>query len=342
MQDDIIQKSQQIANHRQQFHRKPEGSFKNNPKRSKGNKFNYSASEYLSFKVDKKETISKTFKPKVQTNNEITLSPYYRFAVQPADYRAHHSDPNLPVDWEVVRKVRILTDSEVKCPVCLEEQLLVGRANKCGHYYCWPCVIRYLWITEAKKRCPVCNCSLKSTDLRPVELKVYKHISEGNSIDLVLVKRPKGSISLFEVAKSDESTCFGLVSSKSSHTWLNKLSVYTEIEQDYLREKEMLNLALTQVFDDFEKNSILKALELLEKNWNCQERNSQFTFEARSEGFYYFYQVAEFLPYFLHPLNMAMLKKQFNSFELCPLQLHCKILEIERVHITENEQRKFG
>ena len=343
MQDEIIQKSQQISSFKSQHFKKQDQAFnKNNSKRSKVKKFNYSASEYLSFKVDKKDPIVKTFKPKVQTNNEITLSPYYRFAVGPQDYKDFHADPNLPLDWESVRKVRILTDSEVKCPICLEQQLLVGRANKCGHYYCWPCVIRYMWVTEAKKRCPVCNFGLRSVDLRPVELKVYKHITESTQIDMILVKRPKGSITLFDASNPEELVQSGLVSSTSPSTWLNKLTIYTESERDSNQERERLTQALSQTSDDFEKNSIIKALELLTKNSSSVDKASDFSLQSITEGYYYFYQVQEFLPYFLHPLNMSMLKKQFGSFELCPFKLNCKILEIEQVHITENEQRKYG
>ena len=341
MQDEI-QKSQQILTSKSQYYKKQDpNSFKSKQKRPKPKKFNSNASEYLSFKIEKKDPIVKTFKPVIQTNNEITLSPYYRFAVKSGDYRQFHNDPNLAIDWGVVRKVRILTDSEVKCPICLEQDLLVGRANKCGHYFCWPCIIRYMWVSDVNKRCPVCNASLKSLDLRPVSVQSYTHLTENSFINLALIKRPKGFITLFSANHPSPPTSSNLTFSDSLHTWFNKLSIYSESQQDYIKEKAQLLSALQSTNDEFEKSSIQKALELLEKNFN----NAEPVQEPKNNenlNFYYFYQVSDGQPYFLHPINMAMLKKQFGSWDLCPVNLKCKLIEIESVHVTEAEQRKYG
>lgn len=340
MQDEI-QKSQQMLASKPQFFKKQESStFQGKKKRQKPKKFVSCTSEF-SFKVEKKSQVSKTYRPVVQTNNEITLNPYYRFAVKSGNYRPFHNDPNLVLDWDLVRKVRILTDSEVKCPICLEQELLVGRVNKCGHYYCWPCVIRYMWVSQGTKRCPICNFPLRSIDLRPVSVQAYMHLTEGIQVTLTQIKRPKGTISLFSSEHPQITSSSNLAYSDSSHTWFNKISIYSESNSDYNKEKSLLASAIQSTSDDFEKSSIQKALDLLEKTWENTEPQEKPK-NNESQDFYYFYQVSDGQPYFLHPINMKILKKQFGSWESCPITLRCKLLEIERIHITEADQRKYG
>jgi hypothetical protein len=298
------------------------------------------ASGLLGFKVEHKDHIPfRIPRTQPQAISDITLSPYYRFAVSPGNYRDYHSDPNLPIDWDSVRKVRVLTDSEVRCPICLEKQLLAGRANKCGHYYCWPCIIRYSWTCQGTKKCPVCNDSLKSIDLRPVSIQVYHHITENSIGDFSLIKRPKGFITLFSCAFPQDPTVDGTILSSSTNVWNNKLAIYTESLEDLNNENQALQAAMLNS-DEFEQSSIQRALDFLPKVYS--ESVKPETSAESNYAFFYFYQLADTQPYFLHPLNMTMLKHEFGDYERFPLTIKSRILQIDPVHITETEQRKYG
>ena len=152
MQDESLIKAQQAAYAKHNYQKKhfeqhtsETHSNKKKPARSRQKKTNQSASGLLNFKYQAKEHIeTRVTRPVPQSNTDITLSPYYRFAVSPGNYSIYHCDPNTVIPWDLVKKLTVLTDSEVKCPICLETELLVGRANKCGHCYCWPCIIRYM------------------------------------------------------------------------------------------------------------------------------------------------------------------------------------------------------
>lgn len=349
MQDDSIVKNQQLANQKFTYNKKHDSLGQDqNFKRKKANKgkqrkkHHSNASGLLSFKIEQKEHIpSRISKPPPRVVSDITLSPYYRYSVLPGNYRDYHLDPSLSIDWDTVKKVHILADSEAKCPICLENSLLAARANKCGHYYCWPCVIRYLWLAQGVKKCPVCNDSLRPLDLRPASLYIYQNLSEGVVAEFSLMKRPKGTICVFRQGDNIEPTFDSFPASSSKSSFLNRISIYTDFEEDYVKDKNALVAACLEA-DEFEKNSIQRALELLEKMNADGMQRCEFMVNRFAGGFYYFYQLCDTQPYFLHPLNVSMMKKQFNEFELFPLTLKAKVIEIERVYITENDQRRHG
>lgn len=351
MQEDALLKTGPLAHPKKNYQKKKhdqfsQESYQSVPKVSRSRqkkKKQPNASELLSFKFETKEQMP----PKMlvrrapQGISDITLSPYFRFAVEAGDYSLYQNDPNMVIPWDSVRKITILADSEVKCPICLESELLSGRANKCGHYYCWPCIIRYLWTVNGPKRCPVCSDSLRPVDLRPVSFELYKTISERDTAKFVLIKRPKGMITLFKNDQPADNTFMGVLRSDSYHANINKISIYTQAIQDLQNDKASLQSALS-LSDDFEKTSIENALNLLEKYPPNTTVPLEFNMKTSPYGFYYFYQLFDSQPYFLHPLNISMLKKELGEYENFPGTITGKILEIERVHIGDYEQKRYG
>lgn len=61
------------------------------------------------------------------------------------DYLLNLYDPNELVEWkDVVSVVYNMANAEdVQCPICLENlnQMVTPKITKCGHIYCWPCVL---------------------------------------------------------------------------------------------------------------------------------------------------------------------------------------------------------
>lgn len=44
----------------------------------------------------------------------------------------------------------------VTCPICLDYPV-AGKITRCGHIYCWPCILRYLSLTDKPwMKCPIC------------------------------------------------------------------------------------------------------------------------------------------------------------------------------------------
>ncbi|GAA5913606.1 hypothetical protein JCM6882_001700 [Rhodosporidiobolus microsporus] len=115
----------------------------------------------------------------------------FRFIVKPdKDYTAHFADPDLHLDWGDILQVILPTASSAlstvttgarndqgsesgksACPICLSEPT-AARMTKCGHVFCFPCVLHYLALADPGikfRKCPVCHDSIYAKDLKSVK-----------------------------------------------------------------------------------------------------------------------------------------------------------------------------
>ena len=52
------------------------------------------------------------------------------------------------------------------CPICLGD-FCAARMTKCGHIYCWPCMLHYLALEEKTwRKCPICHDAVHKKDLK--------------------------------------------------------------------------------------------------------------------------------------------------------------------------------
>ena len=85
-------------------------------------------------------------------------------------------DPNEKVKWREVVQVRysLISSDDIKCPICMEslEEMVCPRITKCGHIFCWTCMLQYLKFEKQRnwKRCPLCFDSVYPLDLKNVRI----------------------------------------------------------------------------------------------------------------------------------------------------------------------------
>ncbi|GAA5976519.1 hypothetical protein JCM11641_001327 [Rhodosporidiobolus odoratus] len=108
----------------------------------------------------------------------------FRYVVKPdGDYVPHLADPDLHLDWEDILQVLLPVGGgeggakeqareggKPACPICLSEPT-AGRMTKCGHTFCYPCVLHYLALADPGirfRKCPVCHDSIYAKDLKPI------------------------------------------------------------------------------------------------------------------------------------------------------------------------------
>lgn len=109
-------------------------------------------------------------------------------------------DPNENIEWKDVLQVifNMINASDVQCPICLENlpQMIAPKITKCGHIYCWPCVLQYLAFEKERnwKRCPLCNESIYKHELKNVKIVQSNYYKEGNMIKFNLMVRNKANI----------------------------------------------------------------------------------------------------------------------------------------------------
>jgi len=127
-------------------------------------------------------------------NKERYIHANFRFLVSDSEnYQANLRDPDLVVDWDLVEQVMISTSQEQSCPICLMEPT-APRITKCGHVFCFTCILHYLALGEKSwRRCPICYDAVSAKDLRSAKIIKVVPYSEGDVIKMKLMKREKGS-----------------------------------------------------------------------------------------------------------------------------------------------------
>ncbi|QGA19197.1 hypothetical protein EYB26_006885 [Talaromyces marneffei] len=131
----------------------------------------------------------------------------YRFIVDPRrNYHAQAANADVHLDWDSVLQVLASEQTQAaSCPICLGMPV-APRMAKCGHIFCFPCLIRYMHSTDDDasvpekkarwKKCPICWDTIYVSDTRPVRWFVEQETNspvEGGDVVLRLVKRNPGS-----------------------------------------------------------------------------------------------------------------------------------------------------
>ncbi|KAJ6641373.1 RING finger protein 10, partial [Pseudolycoriella hygida] len=113
---------------------------------------------------------NRPFARRLKYNKEQFLQANFQFVIR-SDIRKAILDPHLKspdhlIDWSFVEQVNVLSSEEPQCPICLYYPV-AGKMTKCGHIYCWPCVLHYLSLSDQLSRnCPICNEMVSKNDLK--------------------------------------------------------------------------------------------------------------------------------------------------------------------------------
>ncbi|KDQ63141.1 hypothetical protein JAAARDRAFT_147139 [Jaapia argillacea MUCL 33604] len=121
-------------------------------------------------------------------NKERFVNAQYRFVMNPTgDYTVHFADPDIFFQWHDILQIivprmsmvaptassgeRIHQDEgQMTCPICLSPPV-APRMTKCGHVYCFPCILHLLNTSDNLKwvRCPICFDSINDKQLKSVK-----------------------------------------------------------------------------------------------------------------------------------------------------------------------------
>ena len=120
------------------------------------------------------------------------------------DYILNIYDPNEIVNWKDVIQVifhttsYVLNSEDIKCPICMEnlQKMVVPKITKCGHTFCWPCILQYLAFEKHRswKRCPLCNESVYKHELKGVRVVKDAYTKIGDTLKFDLHIRSKTNI----------------------------------------------------------------------------------------------------------------------------------------------------
>ncbi|VVC92685.1 unnamed protein product [Leptidea sinapis] len=130
--------------------------------------------------------------------HDLYLRAYCQFVVRKdVDVKEMLMDPDLPIKWDKIEEIVVRSAGNCQCPICLG-QPVAGRVGKCGHVYCWACVLHYTSTHDKQPPpCPVCAVPLQVADMKPTRLIQWDAPAE--QVTMRLVRRLRGS-SVVEVA----------------------------------------------------------------------------------------------------------------------------------------------
>lgn len=75
-------------------------------------------------------------------------------------------DKSLPTVNLVTPLQRIYSHEVPSCPICLYPPV-AARITRCGHIFCWPCMLHYLSLSERNwSKCPICYEAVHGGDLK--------------------------------------------------------------------------------------------------------------------------------------------------------------------------------
>ena len=75
--------------------------------------------------------------------------------------------------------------------------------SRCGHVYCWACILHYLALSDDKDRpCPICHQDINKADLRSVTVQTRHARNTGDIVSMTLMKRERNSVFAVPINKT--------------------------------------------------------------------------------------------------------------------------------------------
>lgn len=249
---------------------------------------------------------------------------------------------------------------------------VAGKITKCGHVYCWPCILHYLSLSDKNwRKCPICYVPVDKLDLKSVvEITEYP-LNIGDSVNLRLMRRKRGSLLAIPVQAINtlDPTNFINVADHNKQIFSKLLIANSNDVNDIIQnEKYELKRELNEdphspesCFIEQALNELSKREELLsqtskndcriDKKINTSvidkstiqnnDNTDDDNITSDIEKFFYFYQSDDGQHVYLHAMNVKMLELQFGSLKNSPIIITGKLLEKESSNFTEDMRKRL-
>merc|ERR1712038_2211062 len=116
-------------------------------------------------------------------------------------------DPNMYIEWDEcisALKFFVNADSQHTCAICLSDVPIAPRSTRCGHLFCFPCILHHFSViidtnqtrkTASWHKCPICHKEILKRKLKPGRICfVQNELEADKTCHFSLVERQKGNI----------------------------------------------------------------------------------------------------------------------------------------------------
>lgn len=314
-------------------------------------------------------------------NKEQFLLANCQFVVKCGfDYSVHMSNPDLLVDWDLIEEVRLFQTEQASCPICLYPPM-AARITRCGHVFCWPCILHYLSLSDDRwRKCPICFESVNKEQLRSAFiLPPASACVEKSHIRLTLMRRERGCnfvapaaahLSIGDGPKfrsvEDSFSCYSkllLTTQNNDISFVIKRErgelmmrlaedehapencfVFEALEALKLREMTLNESDENEpVFgDDFKKLKTNNILDGTSLNQRCYTDSTKGVGQTnKHDNVYYFYQADDGQPIFLHPLNVHCLLREYGSLDKAPAHVEGTVTQIDTFTMCTDTRNRY-
>lgn len=122
---------------------------------------------------------------------EQFLQANFQFVVKSGINLDAYSSPDNLIDWDLIEQINIRTEEEPQCPICLYPPI-AAKITRCGHAYCWPCILHYLALSDKTwRKCPICYEAIHTADLKSATIEQQRQFNIGDEITFQLMRRKK-------------------------------------------------------------------------------------------------------------------------------------------------------
>ncbi|XP_017059602.1 LOW QUALITY PROTEIN: RING finger protein 10 [Drosophila ficusphila] len=131
---------------------------------------------------------------KQRYNKEQFLQANFQFVIRTGAKAQVNGSPDTLIDWSYIEQINIQTTEELQCPICLYPPV-AAKLTRCGHAYCWPCLLHYLSLSDKTwRKCPICYDAIHAGDLKSCTIEQQRDFQVGDKITFELMRRRKGSM----------------------------------------------------------------------------------------------------------------------------------------------------
>lgn len=120
-----------------------------------------------------------SFDKKCKSNKVIGLDTdnYSNVEInRPSNYSKYSYNSNSQLKWDDIWFVIYYSVDTYQCAICLEKKLICPVITRCGHIFCWPCLVTYYeyWTkTSLNKKtpdCPLCKEKISMWEIKFCEI----------------------------------------------------------------------------------------------------------------------------------------------------------------------------
>uniref|UniRef100_A0A1L8DSU4 E3 ubiquitin-protein ligase RNF10 n=1 Tax=Nyssomyia neivai TaxID=330878 RepID=A0A1L8DSU4_9DIPT len=270
------------------------------------------------------------------------------------EYDVHRLCPDTLVKWEQIEQIIIHSNEDAQCPICLYAPV-AGKMTRCGHVYCWACILHYLALSDKTwRKCPICYEPVHVEDLKSVTANYHHEFKTEEIVTLKLMKRKRGSLMVSDATKDVidvlphlSDVTGGIVHSKLILANDNEtLAIVDNEERELLKQLEMdgpdgLNcpemVFIQQALDLLatRKGTLVQALKV-------EEEKIEVALVDEDPGdFFYFYQATDGQNLFLHTINNRMIQAQFGELRNGPETLSGRIVQKDSFTMDETLRKRL-